>query len=330
MSTTIKRYLFILISIISLNSCEDQITFIPDAKSALQYFGADYRSTFKDLNNSIYEFEFDPIKDAGLTFPDESNIMFQANSFQYEDGNKNLTCQKVKARITFIRTQKEMVANQIGTNATENRSLVSGGMVDVHIYCGDKELMLIPGKNYTLRLTLDQANFKDEFEMFYGVEKEFGTVWEEADNDPNVQNNIQRSEWRSPNTGGVFEGIICFPEKLKWVNCDYFTKFKDLDKTEPCIKATIANVGDTIKLISYCVFKNLNIVIAPCCNPAGTEEVCFGPIPIGEDVEYIIVGKGKVDYYLGHVRKLVEKNEHTSIQVNKSTLDEIKMYISTL
>ena len=169
MSTTIKRYLFILISIISLNSCEDQITFIPDTKSSLQYFGADYRSTFKDLNNSIYEFEFDPIKDAGLTFPDESNIMFQANSFQYEDGNKNLTCQKVKARITFIRTQKEMVANQIGTNATENRSLVSGGMVDVHIYCGDKELMLIPGKNYTLRLTL-RMNLKCSMELKRNLE----------------------------------------------------------------------------------------------------------------------------------------------------------------
>ena len=119
MSTTIKRYLFILISIISLNSCEDQITFIPDTKSSLQYFGADYRSTFKDLNNSIYEFEFDPIKDAGLTFPDESNIMFQANSFQYEDGNKNLTCRSYEPKKKWWQIKLEPMQQKIGVWSQE-------------------------------------------------------------------------------------------------------------------------------------------------------------------------------------------------------------------
>jgi hypothetical protein len=165
--------------------------------------------------------------------------------------------------------------------------------------------------------------------MFYGDEKDFGTVWVESDKDPSIQDNVIFSEWETRSNSDV-TGILCFPEKLRKVNCDYFVKMDPALMTKPCVKPIVASTGDTILFFTYCVFKNLNAVIAPCCNNGSIDEICFPLIPIGEDVVYIAIGKGINDYYLGHVRKNIEPNELVRIQTSKVSEAELKTFISTL
>jgi hypothetical protein len=65
-------------------------------------------------------------------------------------------------------------------------------------------------------------------------------------------------------------------------------------------------------------------------NNGSIDEICFAPIPIGEDVIYIAIGKGVNDYYLGHVRKNIEPNELVRIQADKVSEADLKTFISTL
>ena len=325
----LKFNLIALSFLFSVFACEDKISFIPDAPNANQIFGPNFRDKFESLNNVIYTFEFDPKTGGKYEFPDDSRVDFFPNTLRVPGDSVACSCPKVRAVVTFIRKQKDMVAAQIGTNAENDRILVSGGMVDVRIYCENVELELIPGSKYSLRLSMELKDFKEEYEMFYGDEKDFGTVWVESDKDPSIQDNVIFSEWETRSNSDV-TGILCFPEKLRKVNCDYFVKMDPALMTKPCVKPIVAATGDTILFITYCVFKNLNAVIAPCCNNGSIDEICFPLIPIGEDVVYIAIGKGINDYYLGHVRKNIEPNELVRIQASKVSEAELKAFISTL
>lgn len=325
-----KFNLIALSFLFSVFACEDQINFIADPPNPNQFFGPNFRDKFESLNNDIHTFEFDPKTGGGYKFPDDSRIYFSPNTLRVPGDTVPCTCPKVIAKVTFIRKQKDMVAAQIGTNAEDERILVSGGMADVRVYCEGVELELIPGSKYELGFSMNHKDFKDEYEMFYGEEKSYGTVWIEADRDPSIQNNVVLSEWRSPTTGANVQGIACFPEKLRKVNCDYFVKMDPALMTKPCVKPIVTVSGDTIQFVTYCVFKNLNIVITPCCKNGSTDEICFAPIPIGEDVVYIVIGKGVNDYYLGHVRKNIEPNELVKIQADKISEADLKTFISTL
>lgn len=327
----LKFNLIALSFLFSVFACEDQINFIadPTVGNPNQFFGSNFRDKFESLNNVIYTFEFDPKTGGGYEFPDDSRIDFNAYTLRTPGDTSPCTCSKVIAKVTFIRKQKDMVAAQIGTNAENDRILVSGGMVDVRIYCENVELELIPGSKYSLRLSMELKDFKEEYEMFYGDEKDFGTVWVESDKDPSIQDNVIFSEWETRSNSDV-TGILCFPEKLRKVNCDYFVKMDPALMTKPCVKPIVASTGDTILFFTYSVFKNLNAVIAPCCNNGSIDEICFPLIPIGEDVVYIAIGKGINDYYLGHVRKNIEPNELVRIQTSKVSEAELKTFISTL
>ncbi|MEP7197944.1 MAG: hypothetical protein ABI851_15605 [Saprospiraceae bacterium] len=322
------KYTLILSSIILLNSCHNIDDFIPDIANSLYIFPSGISEKFKELNSADNIFEFDPKVGMICNLPDGSQVEFFANSFLL-NGNP-VGCKNVKAVIKLIQRQKGMIQNNIGTNTDSDGSLISGGMVYVQVFCEGKELQLAPNRTFAVRLVLESSQVKDEFEMFYGVEKDNKIVWTEADNDPNIQNNVNRAEWSRDSSSKSLIGIICFPDRLHWINCDYFTKFDSSKTTSPCLLAKIPQSGDSIDLVSYCVFKNLNAVIFPCCNDQDLGKICFSSLPLGEKVEYIIIGKGKSNYYLGHIVKLIEKDEVNTINLEVKTLEEIKKYISSL
>ena len=110
-------------------------------------------------------------------------------------------------------------------------------MVNVLAHCNGMPLELAPTSEYSLRIAT-KNQIPDEMEMFYGEETETGINWIESDNDPNTQNNVNQSEWVRDSNSRFTIGMECFPKKLGWVNCDYFTKDNTQEKTNPCLIAT--------------------------------------------------------------------------------------------
>ncbi|MBK7233028.1 MAG: hypothetical protein IPH93_12400 [Saprospiraceae bacterium] len=268
---------------------------------------------------------------SGIThaFEDHSRIIFEPKSF-YLDGqplpNKVVT-------LVIIRAYKknQMVRNLISTNS-EKAVLESAGMMHVEAFCDGKPLTLAPGKNYTIQIPVKDASLVNpNMEMFYGEETRFGINWVEADQNPSIADNVFVTEWqiRDSSGGGFVVGIECFPERLNWVNCDYFLKFENRDKTEPCIEIEASGANDKITVSTFCVFHDLNVVIAPCCE-ASNAKVCFSSLPIGEKVTYIVLGKGKTDYYLGHFSSEIYKDEVVKIDIKSISLDDLKYFLSKL
>ncbi|MBK9270098.1 MAG: hypothetical protein IPM48_00740 [Saprospiraceae bacterium] len=263
------------------------------------------------------------------SFSDKSRIIFEPKSFLLDGQplpNKLIT-------LVIIRAYKknQMARNLISTNAGTG-ILESAGMMHVEAFCEGKPLDLAPGKTYTIQIPVENhSSVHPDMEMFYGEETPFGINWIEADQNPSMAENVFLTEWqtRDSSGGGLVIGIECFPERLKWVNCDYFMRFEGVDRTEPCLEIKAEGVNDKITISSFCIFKNHNVIIAPCCQGA-EGGVCFGPLPVGEPVQYIVVGKGETEYYLGHLEKQIIKDDKILIQINKIPLGDLKEFISKL
>ncbi len=310
-------------------SCKNIDDFEPFGSNTFQYKKGN-SNILKDINNSIVEFEIDPAKDNTLRFLDGSEIVISKNSLGVD--NRLSTCNVVKVIVSKVQKKSEMIVNGIGTDAINGDVLLSGGMINIHAYCNSQELTLLNGKAYTLRLVYDGSKFKDEFEMFYAynnsVDKPLFT-WIEADGDSTIANNVNMSEWRSE-AGKLILGLECFPKQLGWVNCDYFARFNNIDLVESCISFNSIPTGDIIHLNIYLVFKDLNIVL-PANNIDNTnKKYCFKNIPKGKLATYVIVGKGKTNFYLGSKETKITNTDIDKLDLEVTSLENIKAFLELL
>ncbi|MBK8954184.1 MAG: hypothetical protein IPM34_01320 [Saprospiraceae bacterium] len=328
---TSKLYFFIwsmgLIGCLGLVSCENEDTFIPDNESSTFSYSRDIsKVSLQDLKPDAYRFEIFSDWGGGYFFPDGSGIEFQGNSFLL---NGSLVTGKIiQIEVELVRNKTQMVSHLAGTSSGD-KIIESGGMANVRAFCDGKELTIDPARGYVLRLSVPGGNFNPGMELFYGEETNNGINWIEADGDPQTQNNVFFAEWTPDSTGRDVLGMECFPKKLGWVNCDYFSKLNDKPLGIPCLIAHGPSNGDVVNLEAFAVFKNYMVVIQPCCK-GSKEEVCFGPLPVGEPVYYIMIGKGNKGYYLGYLEKDIIADDKVVIELEIKTLQEIKDFLNTL
>lgn len=316
-----------LIGCLGLVSCENEDSFIPDNEPAkFNYSRTDSKLALETIKPDAYRFEIYSDWGGQCWFPDESVLEFQGGSFLLN--GSRVTGKNVQIVVEWVRNKSQMVSN-LASTSSGNQIIETGGMANVRAFCDGKEVTIDPSKGYTLKLSVPSGNIDPSMELFYGEETERGINWVEADGDPKTQNNVFLSEWSRDSAGRNIIGMECFPKKLGWVNCDFFSKLNGKPLTNPCLIPHGPANGDSVVLESFAVFKNFQIVIQPCC-PSADKEICFGPLPIGEPVYYIIIGKGNKGYYLGYVEKDVIADDHVVIDLKIVTLQEIKDFLATL
>ncbi|NOT36644.1 MAG: hypothetical protein HOP11_04645 [Saprospiraceae bacterium] len=331
MKTYFKFIILAVSTVLILSRCENVNVFDPFDFIPHSWNPSGVRNSLASINNTQTEFSIKPNQDNILNFEDGSQVVFPKNCFT--DKGSAVTCDTILVKIAKVQNKDEMMQNGVGTNATKDRLLVSAGMVSIRVFCNERELQLAPGKKYTLRLVYDQNKFKDQLEMFYGdVNADGNVTWEEADMDPNITDNVNISEWRS-NKNNFVLGIECFPERLGWVNCDYFLGLQNAKLVSSCVSVTSDPSGDKIQLTTYCIFKDINTALFPCCaetEPNKSSKICFKNLPFEKKVIYIVIGKGVSDYYLGAKETVISDVDLTEIKIEKKSLEEIKKYLSTL
>jgi len=324
---TYSNYLLVFL-LISLLSCKNIDDFEPFKSNSMAYSSQVVSGHLDPINNTSYQFEIDPAIDSKLIFPDGSLIIFYANTLT--DGSGHLACSKVKVKVNLIRTKSEMIVNGISTNAIQDRILISGGMVNIIATCNGKELKLVDGKKCNLKLKLDSKKWNPNFEMFYGERAANNDIyWSEADNNPNQVGNVNKSEWDIDSNRSVF-GIECFPEKLGWVNCDYFLKLSGADLAKVCIEIVTIPANDQIFIMPICVLDDLNIASFPCCIDAEQKQVCFNNLPKGKKAKYVVVGKGNSDFYFGILESSIVDTKIHEVRLEKKSIDEIKELLAKL
>lgn len=308
----------------TISSCNDIDEFIQKESNNILITDRDkVLTSFVELKTNKVSFEFYNHHGTTFHYADGSFISFKPNSFV---SNGNPVGEKViKVVVERALNKREMIENSVGTNSG-NEVLISAGMFNVKAYIENKPVELAKGIDYQIRLVYEKP-ISPTMELFYGEETNSGVNWVEADGNPNVQNNVFKVRWED--SSRAFIGIECFPKRLNWINCDYFAQFQSLEKTKPCINPIFPKRGDSISVQVFCVFKSLNTVISSCCNGNG-EEICFGPLPVGEEVKYIVLGKGKQDYYLGFDEKKIIANDKFQINLEVKTLQEVKEFLSKL
>ncbi|MBK9107235.1 MAG: hypothetical protein IPM92_02340 [Saprospiraceae bacterium] len=319
--------LFVLTSLFGLTSCEDVDTFEPyDKPATFNFSRPESKLALQDLKDKSLSFQVYSNFGGTFIFPDSSMITFYPQSFLLN--GVPVTNKIIEIEIDLVRRKSDMVEQLLATSSG-NKIIESGGMVNVRAFCDGKELTVDPQIGYNLKIAVPNGNIPVEMELFYGEETVNGINWVEADGDPSVQNNVFQSEWTLDSTGRFVIGMECFPKKFGWVNCDYFSKFNNVPLTQPCLIVNGPANGDSVFLHAIAVFKKEMIIIQPCCNQQ-VDEICFGPLPIGEPVYYIVIGKGNKGYYLGYVEKNIETDDKVVIRIDLKTLQEIKDFLANL
>jgi len=256
-------------------------------------------------------------------FEDLSKINIPANIFAYD--GKPLPNKKIQLKVTRVKNKSDM--SKMGlTTYSKGRLISSGGMFYVEATWEGKPLNLIVGKHYELRIA--EPNPIEEMELFYGeVNKETPLDWIEADNNPNSTSNVGTGEWRAGNLATI--GYVCFPERLKWINCDYFVNFTGTFVT-PCIQVLSDPKNDSISTNIFCVFKNFNAVTSVSLAATSANMYCFNKVPAEQEVTYIVIGKGKKDYYIGQVRSKTAVGSAIDVKIEPTSLEEVKLILNKL
>ena len=320
----IKRYSLYLLPIALIFSCNDIDHFDP-FPAIIKNYGEQSKSILKELNTESLEFNIDASTGGKCNFKDNVQVIFKPNSFHY-NGNP-VGSKIIKIVIKKILSKSEMAANGIQTISGQH-IISSLGMLHIQAFYGEKELQLASGVIYEIRIPTNINTLPPNVELFYGETREKFN-WVEADNgDPTASPNVFKGEWKSEFNGEIINGIKCYPERLNWINCDYFTKYENLNKISPCITPIIDPNNDIVEIIGMCVLKNQNSILDIPFN--GLNSLCLKNIPMGTEVSFILIGKGKKDYYFGESTQIIKSDESINILCKIQSLEEIRKSIEKL
>lgn len=319
--------LVILTSLFGLSSCENVDTFEPyDKPATFSFSRPESKLELQVLKDESVSLPIHSNFGGTYIFPDSSMITFYPQSFLLN--GVPVTDKIIQIEVDLVRRKSDMVEQLLGTSSG-NKIIESGGMVNVRAFCDGKELTVDPQIGYNLRLAVPNGGVPSGMELFYGEETTSGINWVEADGDPSTQDNVFQSEWTLDSTGRFVLGMECVPKKLGWVNCDFFSKLNNIPLTNPCIIVSGPANGDKVFLHVSAVLKNYMVIINPCCN-TNSDEACFGPLPVGEPVTYIVIGTGSKGLYLGYTEKNIVTDDKVLIRIELKTLQEIKDFLLTL
>jgi len=315
---------FILMASLILTSCNNIDDFIPFKKAnAIQGKNPLYNKELTELQLKPITLEFNSGDAFEYVFEDLSKINIPANIFAYD--GKPLPNKKIQLKVTRVKNKSDM--SKMGlTTYSKGRLISSGGMFYLEATWEGKPLNLIVGKHYELRIA--EPNPIEEMELFYGeVSSEIPLDWIEADNNPNSTSNVGTGEWRAGNLATY--GYVCFPERLKWINCDYFVKWTGTFG-EPCIQVLSDPKDDTISTNIFCVFKNFNAATSVSLAATTANMYCFNKLPLEQEVTYIVIGKGKKDYYIGQVRSKTAAGSAIDVKIEPTSLENVTAILNKL
>lgn len=315
---------FILMASLILTSCNNIDDFIPFEKAnTIQTEPPLYNKGLAELQLTPLVLEFNSGEAFEYVFDDLSKINIPANIFAYD--GKPLPNKKIQLKVTRVKNKSDM--SKMGlTTYSKGRLISSGGMFYLEATWEGKPLNLIVGKHYELRIA--EPNPIEEMELFYGeVNKETPLDWIEADNNPNSTSNVGTGEWRAGNLATY--GYVCFPERLKWINCDYFVNFTGTFVT-PCVQVLSDPKNDSISTNIFCVFKNFNAITSVSLAATAANMYCFNKVPAEQEVTYIVIGKGKKDYYIGQVRSKTAAGGAIDVKIEPASLEEVKLILNKL
>jgi hypothetical protein len=345
----LKIGLFLLA--LGLWGCADDVDdFVPDNKidpGGTELVG-DIRNFFDEIDPEELTESFTGFTDWEIRIVTKNETLINIPPYSFvEPSFGQLVTGPVNVDIVELRTPGEILLMGVQTESYGNL-LESGGEFNLTVTQNGTKLDLLPGKRIRFRVKDDDP--KEHMELWYTAETELNpstgeivSTWDDADDDPNLWDNVLVTEWAvqlndsTLGGSGLLEGrgYDCWSDSLNWINIDVFMDLSEDDKTDVCVSLP-EGFGNTNSVV-FLIFEDFNGIIDLPGNPDDmlfcnyyTNFMKVG-VPIGAAVKFVVISElGKDNYYFGLVETNIEADHLENIVPVKMTFKEIKDIIMGL
>jgi hypothetical protein len=219
---------------------------------------------------------------------------------------------------TLLIKQKGDMIKMDKPTTSFGRVLISGGEILIRVRKENEELHLANGKGVYIKYY--DSSPSPLMKIFYGDE-----------------NNIERFNWipslnSSTIIGVTQQGYEIFSEKLRWINCAYFS---DSSGARVSVTASLPADYTNANTSVYLVFKDINSVVG-MYGDVTSKKFTSPKIPVGKTAVVVsITKKGTNSYYLGHENIVTGQtglngNQTIILKPQPTSLSDIKTYLGTL
>jgi hypothetical protein len=321
-----RKFFTILILLLVLFSCkEDFDVFIPDDPPITepQPLNGDINRFFEAIAPEAQVFTFQA--ENGASIRTDNNVQFNIPGHAFADTNDDLVSGELRIEITEILKKGDMLLNRVSTEANEYL-INSAGAFHIKVFKDGSAVQLATDKELNIQIPIG-GEYSDDMEVFYGERLADGSFnWEEADNDPEVQNNVWLSEFFDSLSQQWGLSYDLYATQLEWINCD---EFVNLDEGAKLSVEVPESYSDTNSVV-YLVFEDLNAIMQLNWND---QEKIFTQnyIPLNEAVQLILIAEGADQrFYFSNLSTTISADEVISMSPEEIPLGDIVEFISGL
>ena len=259
------------------------------------------------------EFEIDGTGHGPIIGNQGTRLWLDSSIFMFTNGND--VSYPITIKLIEVYTPKDMELYQLPTVAQGNM-LVTAGEIRVRAFKDGEELVLKPGKVYSVQTPNDAP--VQQMSIFYGQES--GNILDWFDNASSVSSNpgIDSLEWITPNTdstGGPFGwpgiGYDLAVPVMGWINCDYFY---DLNPDSLTTVTYESEEDDLENVVIYLYFPTIGSVMQVYNQQSGN-------VPIGIPVKSLCFAMNSAGNLAYHYEEFAITPNHI-VEVTMTEISE--------
>jgi hypothetical protein len=329
-----KKVIYFLLSFVVLTSCskENSDSFFPYPNNPVndtawvQQVPAITEGTrmMESLIATPQADSFNGATGGVLNFPEAIQISFLPNTLRFVNGP--ICTSKVKLEMIALRKKGDMVRYQRPTTSF-GRLLETGGAFFIKATSGGQELELVTPSLIKIRYRTVTTN--PAMSVFYGIQNPVGNLppgtnpaftWVPATDSSSVRPFIQQD------SSGISRGYELFSQRLRWINCDYFTDTTIArTRLNVILPPNYTNTNTNV----FAVFDNENIVVQ--LNSEFSSRSFYSVnIPIGKQIKIISLSKVGDRLFLGSKQLTTSNSLPITVQPELKTKPQIEQYLSSL
>lgn len=297
---------------------------------------------FDKLQTEIQTFEGKSNQEILITGKQGTKIKIPKNSLLKYNGKYAVGTIKIELK-EFYKKSDILLANlHTMSNFT---MLESGGMIYISATNNDEKLQLKKGAKASIEFA--SKNNKSDMQIFYGYPKNNGVNWDINETETPQTEDESYTIWTrylgedvasidttrstdsrrfvrdstSQKEFTILDKTILKSAKLNWINCDRFYEVKN--KTDLTVTMDLKYKPE-IRL----VFKDINSVMAGYLDKQNN--FVFNNIPVGRKATLIAFSSVEEEIYLVMKEIVIDKNLKVELQLQKTTLEDLKTQLLQL
>ena len=300
---------------------EDYNRFIPESIEPV----GDINRLFSDLDIESTYYQFDAADGLATATESQNILIIPPSAFMDYNGDPVqgtllLEYKELDSKGDLIRMNRPSVTMEHVLEYASNQF--------IEVSKGNEALLLQAGKTMEMRVPVEDATEKAE--LFIGQQSGNNFFWFEADEDPQLWDNvtIDNWDWEQDGENWTDNGYVFESANIGWNSAAVYSTADDL--IELCVN--VSEEFNYRNTVVFAVYANKNTVV----RLFGSEESSFcsdqyGGLPSAEELIIVAIAeKGHGSYFLGSSSISLMSDQSMTLDLTEITRAQLFEYLDTL